>query len=248
MKITHLLKAILVVCIGFTSLLAQDSLSVIGKFIQGHPWTMDFGISSNLTLSNFQGAAISISKFISDYQKYRFGISTSINSGSSDQSGINFSADTLVGQSKQNIKTDRYFLELSFQYITYATPHAYTSFYFGIGPLAGIGWSKYNGSSNSNYVGSSQSQYNSNNTYTSYSLGVLGSLGVEWFFSEHISLHAEYGLEASYTWNKNESTYNSQYNYSGSNSSSTSKSSNSSSSSNWSLAGQQVIFGISVNY
>jgi hypothetical protein len=208
---------------------------------------MDFGISSNFTLSTFQGTTISIGKFISDHQKYRIGISTSVNSNSADQNADSFTADTLVSRSKQNSETDSYSLQLSFQYLTYATPNAHTSFYFGIGPFGGIGWDKNNNGSTNYYVNTSQDRTNSNSSRTNYSIGILGSLGVEWFFSENISLHAEYGLAATYIWSKNESTNKngttSPYTYYASN-----KNTNSSSTSNWSLAGQKILFGLSINY
>ena len=227
--------------------ICQDSLSVIGKFIQGHPWTLDFGISSNLTLSTFQGTAISLNKFTSDYQKFRFGISTSFSNGTNDENANSYASDTLYNQSKATRESNDYYVQINFQYFTYATPAASTSLYFGIGPFAGIGWGKENTSSNSSYFASSQEYATNSETSNDYSLGILGSVGVEWFFSEHISLHAEYGLAASYSWMKSESSYDSHNYYQGSMSSSD-RGDRSSSSSGWSLAGQRVLFGLSVNY
>jgi hypothetical protein len=239
----------LFICIIFfaSTLLAQDSLSVIGKFIDGHSWTMDFGISSNLTLKTFQGTAISLSKYISDYQKYRIGISTNLNYSSGDQSRNDYAADTLTDLSSGNNDNSMYSVQITIQYITYATPKSQTSIYFGIGPLAGISWSKQNNNANSSNPGYSQNQNGSTNSNSNYFAGVLGSCGVEWFFSEHISIHAEYGLSAQYSWGKIESSSNSQSSYINSNSYS-GKSNSSSSSSSWSLSGQSVLFGLSVNY
>jgi hypothetical protein len=247
MRTARLFNVFIAMCFGCLSLFAQDSISVIGKFIEGHPWTMDFSISSNLTLSNFQGASISLGQFTSDYQKNRIGISTSVNCGTSDQSGNNLTSDVLTSQSKQNSESNRYSIQVIFQRLTYATPNAHTSLYYGIGPLMGIGWNKNTSSSSSNYVSGSQNWSSSDGTGTNYSLGVLGSLGVEWFFSEHMSLHAEYGLTVLYTWSKSESTSSSFYLNPGSTYSS-SKSNSSSKSSGWSLTGQSVLFGLSVNY
>ncbi|MGD0590762.1 MAG: hypothetical protein ABSA44_08195 [Bacteroidota bacterium] len=169
----------LVICTIFyaSTLLAQDSLSVIGKFIDGHSWTMDFGISSNLTLRTFQGTAISLSKFISDYQKYRIGISTNLNYYSGDQSGNNYAADTLTGVSSGNNDNSMYSVQITIQYISYATPKSQTSIYFGIGPLAGISWSKQNTNAVSSDPSSYQNQYGSTNSNSNYFVGVLGSCG-----------------------------------------------------------------------
>jgi hypothetical protein len=230
-----------------STLLSQDSLSVIGKFIDGHSWTMDFGISSNLTLETFQGTAISISKFVSDYQKYRFGISTNLNYTSEDHSGNEYAADTLKELTGHNDENNMYSVQITFQYITYATPKSQTSIYFGIGPLVGISWFKQNSDAYANMPGYYQSQDGSADSHTNYSVGVLGSCGVEWFFSEHISIHAEYGLTAKYTWSKEES---SKYNKGGYINLKTDpyKNNYSSSYSSWLLSGQSVLFGLSVNY
>lgn len=77
-------KSILFLFTSISTLVAQNSLSVIGNFYQNHPWIMDFSIASNLTLTSFQGATISIGRFTSDYQKYRLGLSTSMRLNSSD--------------------------------------------------------------------------------------------------------------------------------------------------------------------
>ena len=231
----------------FQNLSAQDSLSVIGKYIHGHPWTMEFGITSNLTLTSFQGTTISLSKFTSDFEKYRFGISFSGTDGSSDQNSANYAMDTLSSRGGQNSDNVNYALQISFQYVTYATPNAPTSFYFGIGPLIGYGWTKNQSRSTTSNLSGSQSFSNSTSETNNYSLGFLGSLGVEWFFSEHLSVHAEYGLAATYTWGKTESTSVSQYMYTYSPGYSN-RSNSSTTTTNWSLSGQKVLFGLSVNY
>jgi len=247
MKKAVLAKLFICTIFYASTLLAQDSLSVIGKFIDGHSWTMDFGISSNLTLRTFQGTAISLSKYISDYQKYRFGISTNLNYNSVDQSGNNYAADTLTGLTSGNNDNNMYSVQITIQYITYATPKAQTSFYFGIGPLVGVSWSEQNSNTNSNDPGYYQSHNGSTNSDTRYFVGVLGSCGVEWFFSEHISIHAEYGLSIQHNWGKTESSNNSQSSYVYS-SSYSNKSNSSGSTSGWLLSGQSVLFGLSVNY
>ena len=229
-----------------SNLPAQDTVSVIGRFIQGHPWTMDFGISSNLTLTTFQGATISVGKFATDYHKIRFGISVSATDGSGDHTGNNYNADTLSGRNTRTEENEGYAFEIKCQYLTYATPDAHTSMYFGVGPLAGISWSKSSREETSTF-GSSQSQSTSNSDQRTSSVGVLVSVGAEWFFSEHVSLHAEYGLSAAYFRTKGESSGSSKYSYPGSPTAS-SRISGSDSFSNWSLSGQNVLFGLSINF
>jgi hypothetical protein len=247
MKKVVLAKLFICTIFYASTLLAQDSLSVIGKFIDGHSWTMDFSISSNLTLRTFQGTAISLSKFISDYQKIRFGVSTNLDYNSRDQSGNNYAADTLSGLTNDNNENNMYSVQIVIQYITYATPKSQTSIYFGIGPLVGVSWFEQNNNDNTTNPGYYQSQYGSKSSSTKYFIGMLGSCGVEWFFSEHISIHAEYGLSVQYNWGKTESSSNSQSSYVNS-SSYSNKSHSSGSTSGWFLSGQSVLFGLSVNF
>ena len=247
MKATYLPKAILLVFASFSTLFAQDSMSVIGNFIDGHPWTMDFGIASNLTLNTFQGATISIGRFTSDYQKYRLGLSTSMRLNSGDQNGNSFAADTLSGFNKGNNDDNSYSVSVTFQYLTYATPSNHTSIFFGFGPTIGISWSKQSNNSSSTSVSNSEDIYNRSSSSNGYSAGILGSCGVEWFFSEHISIHAEYGLAFQYSKSTNDSDVYQKYTYQ-STIYDNRKSHLSGSSSGWYLSGQDVLFGLSINY
>jgi opacity protein-like surface antigen len=247
MKTTYLLLPVILFFLNLNTLFSQDSLTVIGKFIQGHPWTMDFGVKSNLTLSTFQGTAISLGKFISNYQKYRMGISTNLRVNSGDQDGNSTNADTLYSLNSGDVEDENYSIQLTFQYITYTAPNGLTSIYFGIGPTIGISWFKQSSNSSSTYVSSYQSLDGRSSTSKEYSIGFLGSCGVEWFLSEHISIHAEYGLALQYYTKKGETeSYNkhSSSNYI----QPLSESHSNDSSSGWSLSGQNVLFGLSVNY
>jgi hypothetical protein len=171
-----------------------------------------------------------------------------LNSYSDDLSGNSFNMDTLIYNSDGKRDNNSNSIQLSFQYLTYATPNSHTSIYFGIGPLTGINWAKDNVTHENVYVNGALSQSNDNLSSNGYSLGLLGSAGIEWFFSDHISLHAEYSLSASYTWVTEEfkSSYRNKY-YSSpviySYEENTKRSST-----YWSLSGQSVLFGLSVNF
>jgi hypothetical protein len=247
MKTTYLYKVFLVVFVCFSNLAAQDSLSVIGKYIEGHPWAMDFGITSNLTLNTFQGATISIGRFVSDHQKYRLGLSTSMRLNSGDQNGNTLNADTLSSFNNGSNDDNSYSVSLSFQYLTYATPNNRTSIFFGLGPTIGISWSKQSNNSSSTSVYNSEDIYNRSSSSNGYSAGILGSCGVEWFFSEHISIHAEYGLAFQYSKSTNDSDVYEKYVYQNT-TYNNNKSHSSGSSSGWYLSGQNVLFGLSINY
>ena len=247
MKSLSVFISSLLLCFGSQALFAQDSLSVIGKFAKDHPWTLEFSISSNLTLSSFQGSSISLGKFASDYQKYRIGVSIDANNSSGDQNGNHWYADTLSGTSTGTSTFTNYSVQISLQYLTYATPNGQTSFYYGIGPIAGFERSKQNSNSSSTSSSNNYDENVNSSTSNRYSFGLLGSFGVEWFFSDHISLHAEYGLALQYSSTKGESEGHSRYTNVGSTLFSY-KNSGSTSSTEWRLNGQRVLFGGSINF
>jgi hypothetical protein len=199
----------------FSFAFAQDTTSLVSTDIQHRPWTLEFGVSSNFTLTSFQGTAISLGRYISNHEKIRFGANISMTTQRADYESMYY--DSLGGAYTDNnaSSTINGSVKLSLQYLSYETPFENIAIYFGVGPTVGYSYSRYNAS----YPISFQ-----------YSLGVVGSFGAEWFFSKKLSLHAEYGLDATYIWSK----------YNSGSSTNTVKSFN--------VGGQSVLFGLSVHF
>ncbi|GAB5520548.1 MAG: hypothetical protein RhofKO_27990 [Rhodothermales bacterium] len=66
------------------------------------------------------------------------------------------------------------------QYMIYPTPGREVNMYYGIGPQLNLSHSE-------------QNRANVESTQTRLGAGMVGSLGAEWFATQHISIFAEYG-------------------------------------------------------
>jgi hypothetical protein len=240
MKSNKLYKnAIIFFCItSFCS--AQDTVSMVPRQVRANSWTMEFGIASNFTLTSFQGTAVSVSKYVSDCEKIRIGISSSLSTTSSEAEEKSFTADTLGYWFKGNGDNGTNSIQFTGQYLIYASPRSQTSVYFAIGPLAGINWSSTDDQREDVPVGNSQGKYSTKESLTEYFAGILGSCGVEWFFSERMSLHAEYGIAGLYKWGKSETTIKTET------INNKNRKEYSSSSSVWTLMHQNVLFGLGI--
>jgi hypothetical protein len=202
----------------FSIIHAQDTSSSIIKKYQEHPWTLEFGVSGNFTLTSFDGAVISMGKYISDHEKIRVGIHTAYSYRKTENESNFNSGDTLTVSNRQAISNANGSAMITLQYLIYETPYENIGVYFGIGPVIGI----------------ALSYPQANSTYKQYTVGLLGSFGAEWFLSNKISLHAEYGLSAMYRWYKSEATQ--------------SNSKSSTTNTLVDISGESVLFGLSVHF
>ena len=118
------------------------------------------------------------------------------------------------GWSVSNTTTDNNAtaIDVTAQYLFYSLTSKNIWFYFGAGPSVGIGYSNRNQVHNStNAITDSREDKNNN-----WSVGILGSAGVEWFFSDQMSLQAEYGISYRYLYSKTTSVQPSTNSYTGS--------------------------------
>ncbi len=196
------LIAILILFSAFTSSQAQDTTSLAGKY------ALQFQVSQNFTLSNFLGSVISGKYHFTNESAVRvgLGLSASMNnqtSGQESQSGV--------------LESNAQSIDLTTQYMITPVISENVRFYFGAGPKLGLNYSKYDNVTNP----SNHSQTSEKASTKGYSVGVLCSAGVEWFFMNRMSLCAEYGLTYVYSYskinrnyNKSVSTEQKTYNYS----------------------------------
>ena len=246
MKSTLPLLSIVIFIFAVSLCAAQDTVSAAPAPVKARCWTLEFGIAPNFTLTSFQGTAVSLSRSISDFQKIRIGVSTSLAATSNDADEIYYAADTVVNKTMQADENGNNSIRLTVQYLTYASPHSAVSLYAALGPLAGITWGSRESNRNYFYVGGNLNVSNNSDTQKEYFAGMLGSLGAEWFFSEKISLHAEYGVTGTYSWYKDNYTTSDRSTYTPSSTTNSSRREYSVSFSGWSLQAQNILFGLSV--
>jgi len=205
---------------------------------------LQFGIRNSFTLSTFQGASISLQQHTSATNAYRYGITLggNFNNGTSSYSQIE--ADTLsTGSSSSSSSANSASIALDVQYLWYAPLRNEAFFYSGFGPHG-----QYNHSHSEQSLQYQPTDYvqaaSNSSDANSWSLGISGLVGVEWFPARWLSLHADYEMVFQYRWLKTEmassQTHSSPpYPY-GTNSSSTLK--------QWELDNYGVNFGLSVYF
>ena len=237
----RLLFFILISMSVIVCLRAQDTLSERNSLKAG-TWALQFGISSNFTLTSFQGSTFSIKYQLSDKAAIRGGISItgSTNNGNGTASGTN--ADTSIGSLPTNISSSAQGISFILQYLWYMDPSGPIHFFIGLGPVVSYSYSQ-NNSENDYFETSYLYDYRYSSSSTQWGAGATGSVGVEWFPSHWFSLRAEYGESLQYRW----SSSSSMNDYSYTNSVSVpSHYENSSTSKGWSLSSSSVSFGLNI--
>lgn len=159
-----------------------DSIPVRSE-LKGGSWSMQFGLQQDLVLTSFQGAIISAKYHTSDRRAIRFGLTAYGDVAESDQN----SGPTSTPNSS---RTNGQSVSVNARYLMYPVSTSSVVFVFGFGPQLGVSRSK------SSFR---ESQYLSENTNTSFSGGISGSWGAEWFFKSGLSLLAEYGISMNYS-------------------------------------------------
>jgi hypothetical protein len=195
---------------------------------------LQFQVGGLFTLSPFQGAAISYKYHIQQYSALRFGLSISVNGINSDGTSTSSSADTVRENSENNDDHTNIDVSLNLHKLWYIEPASTVLFFYGAGPM--LGFNYYNQTRNE-LIWNSALKTTSENRY-SWSMGLTGFAGVEWFASKTISFHAEYGLTILYSWGKIESSNNSP----------DTKIKNETTNTSWQISSRRVLFGISVYF
>jgi len=193
---------------GFSLTHAQDQATEQNSLKPG-AWALEFGISSLITLTSFQGTTISVQYQTSTTNAWRAGIT--INGTTQTGTGLQLPipADTLTNTNSSNNSNSLENVLLKVQYLWYTNPENIIHFYTGIGPIIGYNHSLNdqqsiyrNGSVGNNTV-NDQITNTSTNTW---SAGASGVVGVEYFPARVFSLHAEYGNNLTYQQQKTETT------------------------------------------
>jgi hypothetical protein len=182
---------------------AQDTLSERNSLKAG-VWALQFGISSNFTLTSFQGSTFSIKYQLSDKAAIRGGISISgsTNSGNGTASGKN--ADTSIGSFPANSSSSSQGISFILQYLWYMNPSGPIHFFIGLGPS--VSYSYLQSNTKNAYDDETYMQvYTQSSSSTQWGTGATGSVGIEWFPSQWFSLRAEYGESLQYKWGSNTS-------------------------------------------
>ena len=186
-KVSFLLSAFFLSSVLFNTSFPQQTSyldSLDGKF------ALQFQITQNFSISNFQGSVFSGKYHFSKRDAIRFGLSLNLSS-TDTEAEINYLDTTFVDNANQDENV--FDITISSQYIRYLGVTESISFYGGIGPLFNI----YK-VTRERFVESLGIDGKYESETNVFSIGFDLIAGVEWWFNKFMSLSGEYGLRFAY--------------------------------------------------
>lgn len=198
-------------------------------------YSLQFGIDKEFDLDDFAGMHLSVRKHHSSQRAWRLGARIAFSTGNDDGEQSRIDTGVVVSQQSESSNTQ---LNTSIS-LLHEWQHVGANSINGIvgfGPELGFRVSDQE-SSNRYYQDSGTSRKYDRNVW-SYQVGLRGVMGVEWFFTDQMSLMAEYSLSVAYFYEsyKRTDTYDARINKS------------KSSRNTFKLATNSVNFGVSVYF
>ena len=149
---------------------------------RGGTWALEFGISSNFTLANFDQTGVALRRQFESGLGLRAGLRLT-----SSGSNITLAPDTL-GTRRE---ADAHDVQFGIDCLWYPRPKADVGLFMGAGPLFRLG-------SADAYV-TQDTGFASANESSTWSAGGNAFVGVEWVVHPNLGIHAEYGVTGIYT-------------------------------------------------
>ena len=138
-------------------------------------WALQFKVDSDAILSEF-GGSVAIKRHVSDRSAFRVGFDYGL-------STQDFDAQYTDGESDRQTDRDQETVGMFVDFLRYTDVESPVHFFWGTGPFGSYGRSK---SSEQFVVGEQES------VAKTWSAGISGRVGVEWFVARSLSFHAEY--------------------------------------------------------
>ncbi len=239
-----LILVFLSTCVGTVAMAQADSTQAA---VHEHGWSLDFAIDKDFMPQAFLGSMVSLSRCVSESERIRVGVASSLRDSHANHSVSTYVADTLNNQQPYGSSSSEYQFQLIVQYMTYTPASDGVSGYAGIGPLLDYYTQKSQSSSVYGQSTPSETTQRYDSDEQSYGIGACASLGVDWSFSRHMSLHAEYGVTLIYAWGDRSTTTENRYanpTWSSPNQKTTSRHSFD----GWGFRPNNVLFGLSVKF
>jgi hypothetical protein len=186
-----------------TTTTAQTSYldSLDGKF------ALQFQISENFTLTNFQGTILSGKYQLGKRSAVRLGISLHFDDSNLNEQVTYIDTLNANNDSKGNSDRNGVGFTINSQYIAYLVSTNDIGFYIGSGPT----FSFRNSDQESEMSSNSSGKYTTSYSEDFFSIGLDVIAGVEWSFYKNMSLSAEYGIKFYYFHNTINETRNYEY-------------------------------------
>mgnify|MGYP001432931219 CR=1 FL=1 len=180
-----------------SNLFAQEDNSQIDLT---NKYALQFGISSNFTLSSFQGSTISAKYHFNNNSALRLGVTLSQSEIDQKFTATNEYPDTLYNSFDNDYSSSQQ-IYISLHYIRYLKTYNSIAMYYG----GGINY--FTAPRNIESSSSNQSREASTINYTNFGVGISALIGVEWFVRSNMGITAEYGLGYEYSIYEKEEIY-----------------------------------------
>ncbi len=181
---------------GLFSQGSEESKNDAEHSLKNGAWALQFQISQNFTLRDFQGSVLSLKKHLSSKTAIRLGVGVDIQTSDKNSDFNRFAADTLSISSTEDRNEDAQSINLSTQFLYYPSPGKPVKPYWGAGPFIQYGHFKMDRNRISDLT---MDQFIENRNRTDWEFGVSTLIGAEWFATSKISLLAEYGVSFVYS-------------------------------------------------
>ncbi len=178
--------------LSFSSVSAQTPDSIKSgrpNSLKPGAWALQFQITENFTLRDFQGFLISAKRHSSAKRAIRFGLGISGNVSDVDFTSTILQNDSVIAQDGEHFDFKNGRFEVVAQFISYPSPNDEVNFFVGAGPLIRLAYSEFSSPRDSSIEKTNES---------SGGFGASGVFGVEWFVTRRISFLAEYGVSFLY--------------------------------------------------
>ncbi len=166
-----------------------------------HPgmWALMFQIDEDIVPKPFEGLGIALKRHWSRKTALRLGFDIGLSVNEDDSESKRSVDDTLQNESDGFNKTSGQSVTVKLLYMMYPWPDSYINFFWGLGPVISFSRSDREHERDTVQYDSGSSQlYRSSYYSRSWSAGLKGAVGVEWFATRRISFHMEYQSTPTY--------------------------------------------------
>lgn len=218
---------------------AEPGDSSATNSLRAGSWSLQFQIGENFDLESFEGSVVSLKRHFSPGAALRLGLSfgavVSDQSLESESTVADTSMQTVTGVQDH----DEQHIEVTLEYLGYPNPDSKMNLFWGVGPFLSLSRSQSDVSQKLT-LSEGEDVRSISEECRSWAVGAVALLGVEWFATKAISLHAEYGLAIAYTsWKTERERSDNVYSQ---------VTVDERAEDEWGVNGKQVLFGLSVYF
>jgi len=205
--IRHTITLLLICAFATITASAQTADKQRANSLVDGAWALQFEIDEDLDLKSFEGTTISLKKHTGDGSAWRLALNLSFRFDDDEHSST---TDGEPSGTTRDTEGNRQSIGILVNRIKYPNPNAEVNFFYGFGPKLAYSHSEY--TTISIWTTDTRSSESCTST-NSFSVGVVGVIGVEWFATKSISLLGEYGsaLMVSKSKTTNETTWYEDY-------------------------------------